>query len=876
VALAPRLPTGHAALGALHLDSGRYEDARRELRTAIDLDPGLPEAWTSLGNAQRGLGDLEAAKSSYQRALTLRPDNTDALVNLANLLRERGQEEEAEVVYRRALASNPASAMAHHNLGVLLWHVQRADEAQASFAAALRLDPGSVDTRFNLGCLLAAQMRLPEAVAELAHVAEMAPDHTPAGLRLAEALVASGDPVRAERVYERLLEHRPDAFDAWLGLAATRLVRGAAEESAAAFERALAIRPDDVPALAALAECLRTCGRDAEADRTVERAARLDAPRTYLLLAGGAVLRGDYEAAHGLYRRVLALDPSDEDAARMLARIDLTQGRYDVATWKAFALFSGSVRSAAPAADMLDAQALESPPEPAGRTICVQCEQGIGDELFFLRFATRLRELGARVAYVASQKVGALLRARGDLLDAVLLPAEPPPPSDYGVWLTDVPRLLGALEARGHRAAAPAESDRTRIGPLAPFPLSPLQARLEGMRERLRALGPPPYLGATWRAGPEQLTLTDAQRGLVPLSKRVAPERLGEALRDTDATVIVLQRHPRRDEIEAFVAGLGRTAHDLSDANENLEDMLALLALLDEHVGVSNTNMHLAAGLGRPARVLVPCPPEWRWMAEGDTSPWFPGFRVYRQTGSSDWAPALRRLAADLAGPPGVPSHAGRDPAAILGAAAATPRAASIAVDPATVTLSDRAPAVEAAQGPAAPALISDEYRGMQEALHRNPAYGVASVEFAPTVAEFMRAHGLAEVLDYGAGKGRLGQELAKLLSPPPSVRHYDPAIAAWSARAEPCGFVACIDVLEHIEPDLLPNVLDDLARVTRRFGLFTIATGPAGKILPDGRNAHLIQQGADWWLPRLMQRFELANFARFPRGFLVVVEAKR
>ena len=75
------------------------------------------------------------------------------------------------------------------------------------------------------------------------------------------------------------------------------------------------------------------------------------------------------------------------------------------------------------------------------------------------------------------------------------------------------------------------------------------------------------------------------------------------------------------------------------------------------------------------------------------------------------------------------------------------------------------------------------------------------------------------------------------------------------------------------VEPDLLDNVLDDLKRVLKRCGMFTIATGPARRILPDGRNAHLIQQPPSWWLPKLMQRFDLVLFNRVPRGFLVIVE---
>ena len=76
--------------------------------------------------------------------------------------------------------------------------------------------------------------------------------------------------------------------------------------------------------------------------------------------------------------------------------------------------------------------------------------------------------------------------------------------------------------------------------------------------------------------------------------------------------------------------------------------VLALLLLLDEYTGVSNTNMHLRAGLGLTARVLVPDPPEWRWMDRGTASPWFPRFRVYRQDRGAGWAGALSELSADL------------------------------------------------------------------------------------------------------------------------------------------------------------------------------------------------------------------------------------
>lgn len=166
--------------------------------------------------------------------------------------------------------------------------------------------------------------------------------------------------------------------------------------------------------------------------------------------------------------------------------------------------------------------------------------------------------------------------------------------------------------------------------------------------------------------------------------------------------------------------------------------------------------------------------------------------------------------------------------------------------------------------------LISEEYRKQQEWLHQNPNYGVASVQFAPLVAQLVNQFGVREILDYGAGKGRLAQHLKP--AHPVRMLMYDPAIPEWSSSPSPCEMVACIDVLEHIEPGCLEDVLDHLASLVIRLGFFTVHTGPAVKTLPDGRNAHLIQQPPAWWLPKILQRFELLMFQRTPQGFWVLV----
>ncbi len=168
---------------------------------------------------------------------------------------------------------------------------------------------------------------------------------------------------------------------------------------------------------------------------------------------------------------------------------------------------------------------------------------------------------------------------------------------------------------------------------------------------------------------------------------------------------------------------------------------------------------------------------------------------------------------------------------------------------------------------------ISDAYRAEQTKLHANPHYGEASIGYAPLVELVVSRMGVRELLDYGAGKGHLEREL-KTKHPALNVRNYDPAIPAWSTPPASAEMVACIDVLEHIEPEYLDPVLDHLRALTRRVGVFTVHCGAAARVLSDGRNAHLIQKPASWWLPQIMRRFELVRFDRLAeRGFWVIVE---
>lgn len=170
------------------------------------------------------------------------------------------------------------------------------------------------------------------------------------------------------------------------------------------------------------------------------------------------------------------------------------------------------------------------------------------------------------------------------------------------------------------------------------------------MREKLTALGPAPYIAVTWRGG----TAPEAQGTVWVLHKAIALPALADTLSAVPGTLIAVQRHPVPGEIAALEDALKRPVHDFTALNEDLEGMLALLSLLDDYVGMSNTNMHLRAAVGKTARVLVPNPAEWRWLQSGRASPWFPGFSIYRQSLNGEWTTACHNLKLDLASAHGV------------------------------------------------------------------------------------------------------------------------------------------------------------------------------------------------------------------------------
>ena len=556
------------------------------------------------------------AEALYRRVLELEPGNADALHLSGVVAHQAGRHADAIAFIAKAIKKAPRNPFFRLNLANACHALGDLDKAAAAIQEAVKLDPGWAEAHNSLGVVRAGQERLAKAVRHFNKAIALKPDYADAHNNLGIALAKLGKPEEAIEAHRKALAIEPENVEVLNAMGTALRDTGRCEDAIGHYHRALALRPGHPETLNNKGVALNDLGRADEAVAAYRKAieARPDYAEAYRNLAKPLIRLDDIEGAIEACGQALRIRPDYADAGWERALPLLLAGRFTEA-WEDYL-----------ARPMVDRKRFARPTEPlpedlAGKCVLLAGEQGLGDQIFFLRFAAPLKARGAEVLARVDPKIAEII-APVPFIDRVLAPGGKPGPYDFALTLGDLPYLL-----------APGE-------PPPPVAMMADGGRVARIAARLSAFGPPPYIGVTWRAG-----IADANR----LYKEAPMDVIARALSSTEATVVALQRHPEPGEIEGFADALGRQLFDATALNEELADMLALLAVIDDTIGVSNTNMHIRAGTGRGARVLVPHPPEFRWMAAGETSPWFPGFTVYRQRRDGGWGDAAEALARDLA-----------------------------------------------------------------------------------------------------------------------------------------------------------------------------------------------------------------------------------
>jgi tetratricopeptide (TPR) repeat protein len=539
-----------------------------------------------------------------------------AAVEAAIALHRAGRVAEAEKVYRDVLRQDPNHPDALHLLGLIAHHAGQAAAAEQLMRRAIAVDPGVA----------------------LYH------------LNLAKVYRGAGHPAEGLACATRATELNPRFAEAHVERSACLLGCRRAEEGAAAARAALALNPRDPQARGALGNALSDLGKLDEA--IVEYRAVLSAhPRHAETLNNlGEALRklGFYDEAERHLVEAVRFEPRVGDPHFNLSLIRLVRGDFE----RGWADYEWRWRQTGVHPPRYDRPLWDGAPLE-GKTILLHAEQGLGDAMQFVRYALRVaRERGAGRVIVRCQPT--LIK----LFETV----------------EGVAEVIAADASSGSDAAGATGASGATGATLPAFdvhcPLMSLPQRFGTTLETIPAQCP--YFGvdqsrvARWRQS-LKLRSDDGvlKVGLVWAGSKVqkndrnrsaclndfAP--LGAAAGSSSSPRTVrwfsLQLgEPARQLTASPPAGM--TIEDPTAQIRDMSDTAALMSALDLIITVDSAPAHLAGALARPAWVLLPHVPDFRWLLDRADSPWYPTLRLFRQSRAGDWAGVMNTMSAALAG----------------------------------------------------------------------------------------------------------------------------------------------------------------------------------------------------------------------------------
>lgn len=430
------------------------------------------------------------------------------------------------------------------------------------------------------------------------------------------ALHQAGDLAGAETIYRQILSRNGAAFDATHMLGVICAQREHYPQAEHLLAAAIAIEPEDDACLNNYANVLVQLQRPDEALAAFDRALSLAPDNAAIHCDRGRALKAMARLDHAMasFKTAVTIDPAFADAHLDLAVCRLLTG--DLAggwTEYEWRWQTGDMEALR--------QTFQGPlwlgdSDISGKTILVQAEQGLGDAIQFARYAKLLAARGARVIWEARAPVMELIAGIEGVSRVVPLGAPRIPEVDCHCPMMSLPLAFGT---------------RLETIPAAPAYIHPSAARVEAWSARL---GPKrrPRIGIVWSGSATNANEPNRAIGL----ERLLP------LRGLDVELIALQSEMRANDQAVL-----ETHRDIRHIAPGFADTAALISLLDLVVTVDTSIAHLAGAVGAPTFLLLSHVPDWRWLRDGEASPWYPSLRLFRQPAAGDWEAVVELVLAE-------------------------------------------------------------------------------------------------------------------------------------------------------------------------------------------------------------------------------------
>lgn len=322
---------------------------------------------------------------------------------------------------------------------------------------------------------------------------------------------------------------------------------------------------------------------------------------------------GDFETSMMWTGRALELDPDCVMAKVNAAFVHLASGDWRQG-WKLWRASKGTKHR-----KWLDFGAKEWDGERTG-TIVLYGEQGLGDEIMFASCVPDVVEMADKVHLECDQRLEVLFRRSFPKVEV------------HGTRKLDKPWLDELdIDAQASTADLPEFFRPTKEScPKLPY-LVPDPDKVTMWRALFQSWGKP-VIGLCWSGGTWSSQSKKRHMGL---------EAFRPLIEKRDAVYVSLQYKNPKDEVRE--TGLPvRVFGEPSSAD--VDDIAAMVAAMDDVIGIHTTIHHLRGAMGLPSTILVPHLPLWNY-ASGDRLPWYREQVFHRQRENESWVDCVRRLA---------------------------------------------------------------------------------------------------------------------------------------------------------------------------------------------------------------------------------------
>lgn len=285
-----------------------------------------------------------------------------------------------------------------------------------------------------------------------------------------------------------------------------------------------------------------------------------------------------------------------------------------------------------------------------GRTIMLAYEQGLGDAIMFVRYAAMIKDVWpasyVRV-WVPPELVPLMWWAKG-VDESVNSEKDNDEEFDYHIPMLSLPRIFGTS-----LQTIPADTPYITLGGQTKHPIasrrgeSPACPPSSGQAHEHTKTAHGECAGQPYHGFTKLLRL-----GLVWAGRK---EHSGDRWRSINIDLFKpllevpgiechsLQFGERAREADKFL-----NINRVSEGFKDFTDTARALADIDLLISVDTSVIHLAGAMGVKTWALIPFSPDWRWMLSGETTPWYPTLRLFRQDKRDDWATVIERVRNEL------------------------------------------------------------------------------------------------------------------------------------------------------------------------------------------------------------------------------------